>query len=329
MRKFFLLVVIILLVSANHLRAQVDAHFTQYYAYPLWLNPAFTGAIDGSYRVTANYRRQVPGIVSPFTTQGVTGDMALPKNFGLGLTILNQVTGDRSYRYTNGYLSLSYQVRLTQYKVLRAGFQLGMLNRTVDPNKLQYGNQFNPVIGYDPSIPSNEIFAYKSATSLDGSVGILYFDGDPSKSFNPFIGISLYHPTQPNSKFLSSNNDNKVPMRYSIHGGIRLQLSERAELIPHAIYMRQGNADEIAGGAAINLKIDGDKDLIAGGTYRFNDAVAPSLGLRFNGLTIGLSYDINVSQFKTVSSSNGGYELSISFTNHKKTPDTKFICPRL
>lgn len=329
MRKLLLLSVVSLLISSNYLRAQVDPHFTQYYAYPLWLNPAFTGAINGNWRVTANYRRQLPGINSPLNTQGLTGDVALPKNFGLGLTILSQVTGDGSYRYTSGYLSASYQVHLTQYKVLSGGFQLGMLNRRVDPYKLQFGNQFNPVIGYDPSLPSNEIFAHQSAVSLDGSVGLMYFDGNPLKSFNPFIGVSLYHPTQPNSRFLSDANDNKVPIRYSIHGGIRFQLGDRAELIPHAVYLQQGKASEIAGGMVCNLKIEENKDLIIGSTYRLNDAIAPTIGLHVNGLTIGFSYDINISQLKTASSTNGGYELSISFTNQKKTPDTRFICPRL
>ena len=329
MRKLLLLSVASLFIYINCLRAQVDPHFTQYYAYPLWLNPAFTGAIDGDWRVTANYRSQLPGIISPLHTQGLTGDIALPKNVGIGLTILNQVTGDGSYHYTSGYLSLSYQVRLTRYKFLRGGFQLGMLNRRVDPAKLQFGNQFNPVIGYDPSLTSNEIFSYQSATSLDGSAGLMYFDGDPSKSFNPFIGVSLYHPTQPNSRFLSGMNGNKVPIRYSIHGGIRFQLGNRAELIPHAVYLQQGDASEIAGGMVCNLKIEEGKDLILGSTYRLNDAIAPTIGLHFNGLTIGLSYDINISQLKTVSSSTGGYELSISFTHQKKIPEARFICPRL
>jgi len=78
-----------------------------------------------------------------------------------------------------------------------------------------------------------------------------------------------------------------------------------------------------------NLAIENGKDLILGGTYRVDDAVAPNIGLRFNGLTIGFSYDINVSQLKTASSSSGGYELSVSFTKQKKIPDTRFICPRL
>jgi type IX secretion system PorP/SprF family membrane protein len=285
--------------------------------------------IDGDYRIGINYRQQLPGLYAPMNTKGMTADISLPKNFGLGITLLNQSAADAGYAYTTGYVSLSYQVHLTQYKILSAGFQVGMLNRKIDPGKLQFGSQYNPLIGYDQSLPSNEIFSYRSATSVDGSIGLMYFDGDPSKSVNAFIGAGLYHPTQPNNKFLSGGDDNKIPMRYAIHGGIRFKMGSRAELIPHAVFLSQGNTSEMAGGMVCNLKIQQGTDLVLGGMYRVDDAIAPNIGLHTNGLTIGLSYDINISQLKTASSSRGGYELSISFTNQKKMPDTKFICPRL
>lgn len=328
MRKLSLLL-IILLVTAAKMQAQVDAHFTQYYAYPLWLNPGLTGVMDGDWRITGNYRKQLPGSADPYTTQAITADIALPRGFGLGITLMNQVTGNSGYKYTSGYLSLSYLAQFSEYKMLSAGFQLGMLNRRIDPYKFQFGSQYNPVIGYDPSMPSNEVFANKSASSVDGSIGLMYFDSDPNKSWNPFLGVSLYHPTQPVNRFLSGSNETKIPMRYSVHGGVRLLLSDRADLIPHAAYIHQGDADETVGGFTLNMKLEQDKELILGGMYRINDAVAPSLGLRFGGLTVGLSYDINISQYKTVASSNSGYELSISFVHQKKTKDTRFIWSRL
>jgi type IX secretion system PorP/SprF family membrane protein len=328
MRKFLSLI-LVLLVTVSKIQAQVDPHFTQYYAYPVWLNPALTGAIDGEWRITGNYRKQLPAALDPYTTQGLTMDIALPSGFGVGLTLLNQTAVSSSYQYTSGYFSLSYLAQLSEYKMLSAGFQLGMLNRRIDPNKFQFGNQFNPVIGYDPSLPNNEIFAYRSASSVDGGVGLMYFDADPSKKYNPFIGVSLFHPTQPVNRFLSGSDDSKIPMRYLIHGGVRLQLSEKADLIPHAAYIRQGKADETIAGFTLNLKLEKEKELILGSVYRLNDAVAPSLGLRFGSLMVGLSYDISVSQYKTVASSNSGYELSVSFVHKKKTKDTRFIWSRL
>ncbi len=329
MRKLMMLWMLLLISFSNQLEAQVDPHFTQYYAYPLWLNPALTGVIEGDYRIAGIYRRQLPGLYSPMVTQGIMADMALPNNFGIGITLLNQGSVDAGYHYTNGYLSLSYRVQLSKYKMLSSGFQLGLLNRRIDPGNFQFGNQFNPLSGFDPSLPSSEVFAHQSATSLDGSLGLMYFDGNPFTSVNPFMGISLYHPTQPNNHFLSDAADNIIPMRFSANAGIRLQMGKRVAFIPHAIFEQQGNANEVTAGLVCNLTIEEGKFLMLGSTYRLNDALAPSIGLHVNGLSIGFSYDINTSPLKTASSSNGGYELSISFTHPKKIPETRFICPRL
>ena len=56
-------------------KAQVDPHFSQYYVYPSWLNPALTGAIDGDYRVSAIYRNQWGNIANGFSTIGLSGDL--------------------------------------------------------------------------------------------------------------------------------------------------------------------------------------------------------------------------------------------------------------
>ncbi len=39
-------------------RAQIDPHFSQYYIQPMTMNPAFTGAFDGDYRVSGIWRSQ-------------------------------------------------------------------------------------------------------------------------------------------------------------------------------------------------------------------------------------------------------------------------------
>ncbi len=328
MKRRNIMILLLVLLRGTVSIAQTDAHFSQYYAYPLWLNPAFTGMMNGDTRVTINYRKQLPSVYAPFTTQGITADMRLRKGFGIGFTALTMGAADAGYHYTTGYFSVSYRVNLSEYSILSSGFQLGLLNRKFDPSKLQFGSQYNPVMGYDPSLPSNEIFNYQSATSFDGSLGLMYFDADPEKQFNPFFGISLFHPGEPDNHFLPGTENTKIPSRFSIHGGARFQIASSAELIPHILFLQQGNATELAGGMVCNMNLDADKDLILGAMYRKDDAFVPSMGLHVGGLTIGFSYDFKTSDIKTATSSNGGYELSISFTNQKKTPDARMICPR-
>ena len=55
-----------------------DRLFTQAFAHPSDLNPAYAGAIEGRYRVSLAYRDQWRSIVeSPFTTIGLFGDVKI------------------------------------------------------------------------------------------------------------------------------------------------------------------------------------------------------------------------------------------------------------
>src|SRR5438552_6174149 len=96
-----LLMLLLLLTGAGReVQAQVDPHFSQYYVYPSWLNPALTGAFDGNYRVSGIYRSQWGNISSPFQTTGVSADFTTEKNLNYGASLLHQKAGDGGYTYT-------------------------------------------------------------------------------------------------------------------------------------------------------------------------------------------------------------------------------------
>jgi hypothetical protein len=99
---------LVVLASAITGNAQTDPHYSQYYAYPVWLNPALTGAIDGNYRVTAMYRSQWGGISNAFATPGISADVVTNKNVSLGLNIMNQRAGTIGYSYLTGYATMAY-----------------------------------------------------------------------------------------------------------------------------------------------------------------------------------------------------------------------------
>ena len=58
MKCKFLILLMLSILTLNKTKGQVDPHFSQYYVYPSWLNPALTGAFDGDYRVSGIYRNQ-------------------------------------------------------------------------------------------------------------------------------------------------------------------------------------------------------------------------------------------------------------------------------
>ena len=130
MRKLTILLTIFL--AAHVVDAQVDPHFSQYYVYPAWLNPALTGAFDGDYRISGIYRSQWGNISSPFTTPGVAVDFTTNKNSNFGASVLNQTAGDGGYNYLTAYASYSYTgVRFGPQENHRVamGMQIGVIQR--------------------------------------------------------------------------------------------------------------------------------------------------------------------------------------------------------
>ncbi|GAA4314869.1 PorP/SprF family type IX secretion system membrane protein [Compostibacter hankyongensis] len=325
------LAAVILAALPQRSLAQVDAHFSQYYSNPMWLNPALTGVIDGDYRITANYKRQWAELSDPYSTGSISFDTYPFNNLGVGGTILNQSAGDGGWNYTNALLSAAYRVLLdaSGMNALSIGIQGGIINRHVDISKLRFGSQYNPITGFDPGASSGETFPKTSSTAFDANFGIMYFNGNPNNTLNPFAGAAVYHLSRPDDPFLGTENE-RLPMRFDVHGGVRIKASDVINITPQALYMRQGNAHETALGLYGQYMLESQlTDLIFGATWRLQDAVVPYVGFHLGDFVLGVSYDVNVSKLRTASEGKGGIEFSLSFIPHKRITDPKFICPRL
>jgi type IX secretion system PorP/SprF family membrane protein len=313
--------------------AQVDPHFSQYYVYPSWLNPALTGAFDGNYRVAGIYRNQWNSIVSPYSTPGISADFNTGKNLGLGASVLNQKAGDGGYNYLTGYISAAFTgVRFGKAgnQHLLFGMQAGLINRRFNRDKLKFGDQWNPITGYNPGVPSADVLSKTSATSFDAGAGFLYYDGTPGRKTNVFAGFAASHLTRPEDPF-SVGAKEKLPIRYTAHAGVRIQAGDNFTITPNALYLRQGNAEEKMLGAFGQFKATPEFDFLIGGNFRFDDAISPYVGFYYKSVTLGLSYDVNVSDLGQLTGKANTFEVSFTLIGKKKVKmqEENFICPRL
>ena len=326
MRRILMTCICALLMGISFIsKAQVDPHFTQYYMYPLWLNPALTGTMDGDYRINGNYRNQWAGI-SPYNTVALSGDMTTDKNINIGANLLNQSAGDAGYNYFTGYVSVAYTgVRFGKYgdQHLTFGLQGGWIQRKVDPSKFQFG---------DPT--AVETLTSNSGSYFDAGAGILYYDGALNHKFNWYGGFSMGHINKPTDAFVThSTLKYEVPYRYTLHGGVRINISETFNLVPNALWMQQGTATESMIGVYGELKANESTDVLFGANMRFNDALSPFVGVTYNNFTLGVSYDVNTTslgQYATGSNANS-FELSMSYMIKKKRSFDPgyFKCPRI
>ena len=336
MKLPMLITVGIVLLTTHPTAAQTDPHFTQNYTYPMYINPAMVGQGDGDIRTSAIYRSQWGTFGNPYRTTGLSADARTNNNVALGVDLLDQSAGDGGFNYLTASASIAYTgVKLgkDENQHIIFAMQAGVLNRHVDPSKFKWGEQWNPITGYNAFNPTTESFAQSSATTLDMGTGALYYDGTPNKKCNFFGGISFYHINKPKDPIVSTQSTelNTIPMRYTIHGGASINLMDGLNIVPHFLYNHQGNASESMLGVYVQKTVNEETTIMAGGYYRFKDALAPYFGVDYKNLLIGVSYDLNTSILGSMAGNVNSFELTFSYIIRKEGKSTvDFIhCPRL
>jgi len=332
MRK--LLVCICALFASQMVSAQ-DPHFSQFFASPLTLNPAFTGKFSGTWRLAANHRDQWPSIPKAYVTTSASLDFPILKSripekdvFGVGVSGLTDASANNILKLNYGSVSMSYHKALDEngYSTIGAGFQATYSSLNLDISKLTFQDMLTQN-GFTNG--TSEVFqGGKNQSYFDINAGLLY-SGSTNGENNFYVGASMYHINRPKVGFQDKNW--YLSGRISAHAGGSFPVSEVITVHTSVIYQVQNKASETTLGAAIaaNLGKDAEKPsaVYIGSWVRLNDAIIPYIGIEFGGLRIGASYDFNISNLKAATASRGGSEFSIIFI--KRPPDYQGIpCPK-
>lgn len=350
--KKILLGVSAALTMASSVFAQ-DAHFTQYFASPLTLNPALTGLVNCDLRVAGNYRSQWSSVSNnPYTTASFSYDMATLKGklnngdaLGIGILGMYDRSGIGALTNINIGISAAYHKALGANKnhAISLGVQGMLVQKSIDFTKLSFEDQHNPGSGL-AEYPTNENLANTDLTYPDFNAGIMY-TGKVSEYATAYAGFSYYHITRPVETFLrqgssDSGVDHRINSRYSAHLGGSFDLNENVKLYASALYQQQAASSEVVLGAAVGFVLNPGYDaefqkstvFYLGGWYRYGDALAPYVGLEWSKMQLGLSYDINISSFTPATNGNGAYELSLIFNGcinkRQRGPQYNFTCPK-
>lgn len=314
-----------------------DPHFSQFFASPLTLNPAFTGKFDGTLRVAGNYRNQWPAFNNVYTTSTLSVDFDILKNklpdydrWGIGVLALTDKAGGGVL--TNNYLALStsYSKALDEdgFKQIAVGFQGTYGQKRLDRNKLYFEDQLTP-FGFTGVTQETFNGDNLNINYLDVNAGLL-FSASTDESNNFYVGASVYHINRPHESFMGANWN--IASRTTISAGGYFPVSDILTFHTSGIYQYQAGSTETVIGGALAAGVGDDQNenptnVYAGLWYRLNDAAIPYVGLEFSGLRIGATYDINVSSLKAGSQSRGGMELSLIYV--KKPAGFKGIpCPK-
>ncbi len=298
-----------------------DAIFSQFYANPLYLNPALTGA-ERCTRLVLNYRNHPFDSFGTFSTYSFSADTYIESlSGGVGINLVHDNQGDLLH-HTQAGLFYAYHGRLSRHWFVNFGVQASYINyRLTDGSNLVFPDQYNPggnTLGAtQEALPDN-----LSSHNVDFSSGILFHN----HSF--YAGAAIHHMSQPPIDFFEDEN---VSMKYSLQAGYEfdLQPARRTSprrgqdwsLSPNLIVQRQSGFLRFNYGMYFNIE-----PIITGLWFRHNMKHPNSLifmvGLKQVNYSIGYSYDYSLSGFS--GPANGAHEISVLLNFNCTDPKPRY-----
>jgi type IX secretion system PorP/SprF family membrane protein len=306
-----------------------DPEFSQFYANPLYLNPAMAG-ITICPRVIGNYRNQWPALGKAFTTYNFSYDQYVDVlHGGLGLLLTADRAGGGNLNTTVISLMYAYKFNLTSHLQASGGVKAGYYQRRLVWENLRFEDMIDPQGGF--ILPTAEKQPDNSTVGVpDGSAGIFLGYDDLV-----YGGIAVDHLTQPKIGFYSDNSS-QLAMKYTVHVGSVISLrsdgsadeDREFSISPNILYQQQFKFHQLNVGCYLTID-----PFVGGILFRHNfenaDAIIPMLGVHYKNLRVGYSYDFTVSKLKSVS--GGAHEVSASwqFPCVEKRRHVRAIkCPR-
>ncbi len=349
------LLVAFLVFVAGSLFSQ-DLHFSMYNMSPLTLNPAHTGAFEGTFRIGGIYRDQWASVTkNQFVTPSVYVDapilMVRKRDWvGVGGMLFSDKAGTSSLQTLGMLFSAAYHLSLDKKggSTLTLGVQGGTVQRRIDilSSDLWFADEIAENSGGGGLGNGNSLDRQAVPLDEEQRGNKDYFDFTAglmlktllSDNMDLTLGVSVGHPHSPNYAFTSQSSSGKVAdeykrsMRPTLHGLMNIGMSDKLTLSPSFIFQTTGGSNEIAVQALAGLMVKEDIVVKFGPGYRLNDAGKVILGLDYKDIKVGFAYDVNISSLSEVSKYNGGFEVAVSYiAKIFKDPEVPpvIFCPQL
>ncbi len=331
---------LLLLFSISKTAFSQDIQFSQFYANPLFHNPAFAGSIHAT-RAMVQTRLQWLGLDANYKTYYAAGDTYLSKyKSGLGFQIVRDIQGASIYSSTQFSFLYSYEVPVTKTFSVRFGLQASGVQRTLNYSGLRFPNQFND--------GAQDVFV-GGGNYQTGNENQLYADfsaGTVIYSDRLWAGFSVQHLNTPVQSFAGATRDN-LDMTYQLIGGYKIPLTQKkylaytedkseVSITPTFHYKSQGKADQL------DLGLYGIyNQLMAGFWYRGipikhyspqinnRESVVFLVGWMYKNWCASYSYDLTISKL-TAAGPGGSHEFNVTYIHKpvkKHKPMRRLPCP--
>lgn len=319
MKNVKLILVAFTMCSMSSTYAQ-DPTFTQFYANPLYLNPAFAGS-NGCPRFALNYRNEWPSLSGNYVTYSASYDQYF-KNIsgGFGVLATHDQQGKGTINTTMLGLVYSYHLKVNRKFAMLIGARAAWFQKFLDWDKLTFGDQIDARRGF--IYQTGDVQRGGQRGFFDASVGVVGY----SKRF--FFGFAGHHLNRANESVIVGNSP--VPIRLTAHMGAEIPLGGKSQyknttsILPNIIYQNQQGFQELSIGTYIKYG-----SFNAGAWFRNRDAFILTLGINTGTFKLGYSYDVTVSRLNN-GVSGGSHEVSLGLNINCKPKTSTFrtiSCP--
>ena len=240
-----------------------DPVFSQFYASPLQLNPAFAGSAMAPF-IALNYRMQYPGFSdggAAYSTFAASFDQHLAGlNSGIGLSLMTDDAGAGLMRKTYASAHYSYKVSINENVAARIGVEAGFIQSNLDWNRLVFPDQIDPSTGSTlpdgTRRPSSEIRPEQlNKTLFDMSMGLVVYGS------NFHAGFVAKHLATPDEGYINANQNLRIglPIRFTMHGGYEFTLKKATRyklgsfVAPTVLLMKQGDFAQFTVGSFVGF----------------------------------------------------------------------------
>lgn len=351
------------LLLSSSLAAQ-DIHNSLFNMSPLSLNPALTGAFEGTARIGGIYRAQDFGITEArgYYSPSFYVDAPIIQGFrkqdwvGAGFMVYSDNAGSLRLKTNISGLSGSYHFAVDKDRntVLTLGVQWGSTVRKYEYDAAIFSDTFDETFGglgnqstTDPlgqqmgggNNPNDQSENQTSYSDINAGLMLRSTLNDRTRLE---LGVAVGHITAPNYAFggggtgQGGNPTGPVtrrdrPRKIVAHGRLLTQLTDVLSFEPTFLFQTTAGQSEIGVQAWGGYRINPDAKANFGLGYRVGDAAKVLLGLEYKDLRAALSYDITLSDRNRINDYNGAFEIAAYYIlKIYKQPNVKpaIFCPQ-
>lgn len=341
MKRIAIIISIVLALAGLRIQAQ-DAMFSQYYANPLYLNPAFAGT-NVCPRLAFHFRDQWPSMPGTFMTYTASYDEHFDKiSGGVGVLLFGDRAGEGGIidTYTANAM-YSFKLKVTKNFNMRFALQATYEHRHLNWEALTFPDMIDPKYGFIYETQENPGNYTKDINSFDMAAGFI--------GYTPhlFFGLAAHHMIPVNYKgFRTEGNSNASayefrPVKWTAHVGAYFDLKRNSKIdhsfgdisiSPNFIYQHQQNFNYFSEGCYLNFypftvglwlrhgltykrainNLDPNGNPSTSPKFYHNmDALIVMFGLEYDWIKVAYSYDVTIG--KLVSQTGGSHEVSLQF----------------